>query len=59
LEWEHNPAILRGGYYQWFVISTDWGGEGDVNNGIGWITGTEIQTEGYDEVDVYTSRRTE
>jgi hypothetical protein len=57
LEWEHNLAILRGGYYQWFVIPTFNEGEGDVNDGTGWITRTEVQTERYDEVDVYTTQR--
>jgi hypothetical protein len=59
LEWEHSLVILPGGYYQWFVIPTfnegEGEGEGDVNDGTGWITGTEIQTERYDKVDVHDS----
>ena len=33
------------------------GREGDINDGTGWITRTEVQTERYDEVDVYTTQR--
>ena len=58
LEWEHNLAILPGGCYQWFIIPTFNEEEGDINDGTGWITRTEIQTEGYDDVDVYTTQRT-
>jgi hypothetical protein len=41
-------VILPGGYYQWFVIPTFNEGEGDANDGTGWIIRTEIQAERYD-----------